>query len=322
MVKLAVTKNVKLGRKVSELINETQNDFIVIPAFGDGNCAANAAGLLIIDLILRDKFDQAHYNTLYQAITDTMPTLQQRLALYQTGDMYSDVAEPLNEFIEFINTNPDWEQFSNFVKEKRKRDQIAALHVGLAPALRDIGIKGYAQDMKDREVPDEQIAQEIEALKQDGEHAGDELLMGIAHTLNINIHTYDENKGVIKGRVNVGDADGHILYVPGHWDFLIPADQTDGLAAVLPRGQVAGPSISFEDILKAAQTGYQAALATFNEETLKHTLFGKSHKVTSVAELQNIVDQLEGTAQAEAKGLLAAINMQDKLISEYQTPRK
>jgi len=330
MVKLIETNNVRLGRKITGFSDETQADFIEIPAIGDENCAGNAAGLLIIDLILRDQFDQVHFDKLKQAIIATSSTLEQRVALYRgqpsplSGNAYTDLAQPLEEFIDFFcREDHDWNEFAAYIKSRTTREQIAAMHIGLQPALRSLGIAELKKSLNTIVDENEEVAQAARDQEEDGVQAEDGMLRSIAKVFYINIHIYnDEADNICRSYANEGAAGAYLLHTPGHWNYMICANQTDGLASVLSYASVSSAtarSISIEAILAARNSGYQAAFQDFDKK-LDHTLFGK---VKNIQDLERIVNTLEGEQQDEAKGLLAAIDAQNQEIEEnYRSVNK
>lgn len=375
MVKLVETHNVKLGRRITAVSanGEWLQNFVEIPAIGDGNCAFNAAGLLIIDLILRDKFNRAHFDKLKEALAATVMTLEKRLALYReqasplTGNAYTDLAQPLEEFIDFICTKDrSWNEFSAYIKSQTTREQIAALHVGLQPALRALGTDEIDQHyQKNLKVDDfTEIAQDVNNQKQDGEEADEPMVRGVGIALGININIYHDINGSICHPMGnkENDADASLLHVSGHWNFITPVNQTNGLARALSSAPIAAAEAevvqpadaqeaevteSSDDTTQEEEVIESPAVQADNSESQAATIakplsieviidqrskgyeaalftFNQFNQTLfkSVDDLQANINKLKGSQQDEAKGLLEAIRLQNEEIDNRPSPRK
>lgn len=249
MVKLADTTNVSLSkqRKLGG------KDFIEIPAIGDGNCALNSFALGLIDLIKREEAVlryAAKQEQLMAEIIGSLEVLSDRLHLYKTGqergevtgNRYSDLAHGLEEFINFVDDGPNYDELVSYIQSvANTREQIAALHVALAPALRNIGTELYRAQMRDIASEDPEALRDAERLRLDGVSAGHETLAPLAHDFfNINLNMYDSKNGFSIDPVSeIADAPViNVVHVPGHWNYLIDAEQKDGLAKALNQPEV------------------------------------------------------------------------------------
>jgi hypothetical protein len=224
-------------------------NYIEIPAIGDGNCSVNAFALGLIDLIHSDrefKLAETSFNVLIQKIRTNLNILEKRLKLYQgrkdsllCGNAYVDLVEPLFDFINFIKVNATIAQalFFEYILSQKSRLQVAALHVALAPALRDIGASQYqilltniSEDMRDAEL-----------LMHDGVEAGEEILNPLALFFGIHLTIIDEdNHGTLRlvemtsQQMSQNQPNMAVIHIPGHWNYIMPTTQKNGLAELLP----------------------------------------------------------------------------------------
>ncbi|OGT61693.1 MAG: hypothetical protein A3E85_01955 [Gammaproteobacteria bacterium RIFCSPHIGHO2_12_FULL_45_12] len=264
MVDLKNTVNVMRGRVMA---SENKDPLTEISAIGDGNCAFNAFALGLIDLIQRDQCDLSdeNFEALCQQIN--LPILNARVALYQgdvsplKGNAYRDLVKPLEAFIDTFSSPPTKEAFIAYVKQQTTREAIAALHVGLAPALRAMAIEAY------QKTPDPLLTditarnQEAEAWKEDGISAGEDVLMPLAESLHIHLSIYSENRPPITTQPHVPSDQSKIalLHRENHWNVLIPTAQTDGLSR-LPQADQPFESIASLPSLDALSARLSARL--------------------------------------------------------------
>lgn len=260
MVKLAEINNISKARKLA--LNG--KSFIEVPAFGDGNCMFNSLGLVVIDLIKQDKLklDAEKQARLMRALQNSVEVLRKRCNDYQSGGNYSDVANDLLRFIEFIEGCKG--NFASLVQyihlNFNDRFQVAALHVALAPALREIGTERYLELLRQKHTNSSDVdyknlvsseIEDAEVLKNDHEDAGPETALPVCEFLGITVSLFDDQTKkaaiYINPLTNVLEtdepvnSDAAILKVGAHWNYVYPADQTTGLAAgdVLPVNFVA-----------------------------------------------------------------------------------
>lgn len=240
MTNLVETNNVLPGRQ----INFGKDRYVEVSAIGDGNCAFNAFALGLIDLIQRDQLnsdnDKKNLNDLMAAIRSELAILIERQKLYANqpsnihGNAYADLAEGLNQFINFVrdasNTTDD---FINYVKAQTARFSIAALHVGLAPALRKIGVDLYVGALKNTNADADMLA-DAENLKQDGEFAGQDALPQLAKKFDLNLQTAIDKKSNPAIYAEKAESSSRpsisLVHVPGHYNYAYPEAQGDGLA--------------------------------------------------------------------------------------------
>lgn len=234
MAQLGETENVTLKCKCR---TADGSEFYEIPAIGDGNCAYNAFALGLIGAIKRGhQIDDDVLKAFIELIRkDTnLAILKQRVALYRgqnsrlTGNQYTDLADKLENFISLWNANDA--NLIGFILHQNSRIEIAALHVALAPALRDMAINKLFADKKISK-------QNIEILKRDETLAGNFELEALAPIFNININLCRTN---IPGKIDVQPAHAHIddapelflLYIEdkankkdNHWNLLVTPEQ-------------------------------------------------------------------------------------------------
>ena len=271
--RLADTEAVKLGSIV--LLPATKGKFREIPSIGDGNCSLNAFALGgLINLILQKHqfiFTGDYEKQFIKAIIDTLPVLEDRLVLYKqketkfvSGNSYTDLVDPLDNFIKFIEQNKQtltFNQLEEYIRSirsnGRNREQVAAIQIGLAPGLRALGCDLYYGFLKQRDPRskekvefDSEAEVDVADLRQDGVYAGQDLLGYLAtHVFQLNLHIFQENiikDGASKIRRNelstihkpneIQDAPVvNMLNIGnGHWNCLISADQEGGLLSCLP----------------------------------------------------------------------------------------
>lgn len=249
MVKLVETTNVSLARECKL----GGKDFIEVPAIGDGNCALNSFALGLIDLIKRNqtvlKGEEKQREFMAQIVA-SLEVLEDRLHLYSTGkgrgdvygNAYPDLAHGLEEFIQFIKDGPDYYELVAYIDSvANTREQIAALHVALAPALRNIAVARYQQQMKAIGVDDQALLADAHRLQFDGVSVGHESLVPLAHDFfQINLNMFESRNGFSIDPVSeIADAPTiNVLHVPGHWNYLIDAEQKDGLVKQLGEPEV------------------------------------------------------------------------------------
>lgn len=224
-----------------------RQSYYQVPAFGDGNCSLNSLALALIDLIKRDQLNlnEEVFQEFLRHIRSTIVVLEQRLALYQgkhsalTGNAYNDVANDLEKFIAFIKDHNKltFNEFKRYIKQQKSREEIAALHVALAPGLRNKGAEIYEIQLALVHVDDEQLTGDAKNLYHDGVWAGHDVLMHLAHDFfGINLKLYDKADNLQeKSATNpiAGAPEAVLIHSPGHWDCLLNEKQEDGLVADL-----------------------------------------------------------------------------------------
>lgn len=242
MVELKDTAHITKAAKITA----GRKSYYQVPAFGDGNCSLNSLALALIDLIKRDQLhlNEVLFQKFLQHIRSTMVTLEQRLALYQnknsrlTGAAYRDVAKDLQKFITFIKDHNKltFDDFKRYVNQQKSREEIAALHVALAPALRNKGAEIYEKKLT-RVADDERLIGDAKSLYHDGVWAGHDVLMHLARDFfGINLKLYDKADNFQEKSATdliAGAPEVALVHSPGHWDYLLPEDQEDGLAVDL-----------------------------------------------------------------------------------------
>lgn len=315
MVKLVETNSVLLGRE----LNIGQQSYVEVSAIGDGNCAFNAFALGLIDLIhrgeLKAQHDQKSLNALLSAIQNesNLKLLIERQKLYANeaselvGNAYEDIADELKQFITFVKSKPTVNRFIEYIKNKQSRIGIAALHVALAPALRQIGVDSYIQSLQGLPLPeDDELFTDANNLKRDGEVAGQDVLMPLANIFNVNLHTKIDRKqadSIVSEKCG-NDARPSItlIHLPGHYNYAYPQDQIDGLASCLSRVQ---PNLSSDTHTDLALVSgeYHAQIQKKNH---KKELITKNQMI-EVANLVNLEADVILENNAQSKVLDASI---------------
>jgi hypothetical protein len=235
--------------------------FREISAFGDGNCGLNTFGLILINLILQKhqfRFTDDYDKRFIKAIIDTLPTLKQRLESYKRHDALNLIAS-LDAFIKFIEKNKQsltFNQLEAYIRSAVKTsEQVAALEVGLAPGLRELGCDLYYESLQ-RDVAspqkvklDAETEVDVANLRRDGVSTGQELLTPLAaKVFNLNLHIFQKNTTEENGKTkkselirihtpndNPSAPTVQVLNVNNsHWNCLIPADQKGGLFSCIP----------------------------------------------------------------------------------------
>lgn len=290
MAKLVETNNVKM----TGMRSFGGFEGIEVPAIGDGNCALNAFALGLIDLIKRDQLqlDAANKQRWLQAIQDHLDVCRQRLALYANvpdqiiGNVYEDLAPGLEAFINFIDTNPNSDQLFAYIREYAgDRLSVAALHVALAPSLRALGCDLYADQLLAIGA-DDHTQLEVLRLRKDGVSAGQEILAPLAQDFfHINLNIFDSTRAfALETAAEIPDAPVvTVLHVPGHWDFMLPADQKDGLAAEGVLDVVGAPAANLSVLLD--QTASYVEFAKGKAEQFKKNANVIAEELPEVADV-------------------------------------
>jgi hypothetical protein len=238
--------------KKTRLVLPDGREVFVVSPLGDGNCATGSFALFLIDLIKRLKLPTLSAEKKVQfmkVVVANLNVLRDRLALYRgeenrTGDAavaYSDLADDLENFIRFVSNHPDFDAlFAYIIRFSNTQRRVAALHVALAPALRELGHQLHLQTMYDQTGS---LEQEDYLLGQDGVYAGFEILSVLAHDFfGINLTAFDGSHGTQHASAQIKNApEVHLLrnVQPDHWNFLLPVEQQDGLGTpdLLPENE-------------------------------------------------------------------------------------
>lgn len=248
MVKLAETTNVTLRRKLRKADG---TEFYEIPAIGDGNCAFNAFALGLIAAIKQGQ--QIEQNTLDAFIdviqkNENLEILKQRVALYRgqtsmiEGNQYTDLADKLENFISLWNANDA--NLIDFINNQNSQIEIAALHVALAPALRELSCNA-------REAENNALANNITPQREDGADAGNDDFFVLAKTFNLNVDVHqvtNKTKNEIQSQSNQEPIDPtkhtiQVLHTGNHWNLLLPPAEK-AVFAQLPDLTATSPHVS------------------------------------------------------------------------------
>jgi hypothetical protein len=249
MIKLGDTKNVRIDnhqRKFGSLSYKT------IKAIGDGNCAFNAFMLALLDAIKRDQYHLEDLNkqqALVAAVLKSRSILEERLALYRGeesmfkgGAAYSDLAPDLSKFIDLLQPGLSFQQLMQYLKQNTNNSlQVAVASVAFAPAFRKLGVRLYRKELAQIANDEESMHLDARALKEEGIAVGHEVLTSIAAEFGLNLKIYNSALPAANYFTReLADAPQIALVLePGkthaedHWNFLLPANQQDGLASVL-----------------------------------------------------------------------------------------
>tara|TARA_R110000868_G_scaffold112110_1_gene302162 strand:+ start:2777 stop:4048 length:1272 start_codon:yes stop_codon:yes gene_type:complete len=315
MVKLLNTTNVSLGR-LEKLAGQ---NFIEVPAIGDGNCASNAFALGLIDLIQRDALrfeDKAKQQRLLAALANNVVTLKQRHQLYVgipgqiMGNSYSDLAEDLENFINLVERKPNFQAVIDYIKNNSDgRLKVAALHVGLAPALREIGAELHLSTMQN--ITDELRAEDLK-LMSDGEYAGFDILAPLAQDFfHVNFTAFMKaNANQPQASRLIDDApDIHLYQTGAHWNYLLPVKQEDGLKQVLvaPANVNAMSEVIDETQTQIDYVGYQAKQFAKNSKLISAALPEVAQTVSAASEnlLSNTLQDANDEAVQAARTKLS-----------------
>lgn len=281
MVKLAETTNITLNSKYTF---DDGAAYYCVPAFGDGNCAFNGFALCLIDLIKRDQLNlqEEQRQRFLDAIQVSLPLLRERVKLYRgektelQGNDYSDVADDLERFIEFMQT-ANYEDLVQYIKQQHNRYAIAALQVGLAPALRFLGANAHVNSFRSIGVDDEELLRDLNNLYRDGLEAGQELLTHLAQDFGVDLHLYSKDRNCradLSAPVESAMPSVAILHSPGHFDCLLPVKQVlmcKGIAANLSDHHRLDQVVKQRDLLKEKLILSQKDLLDFARVTTETT---------------------------------------------------
>lgn len=271
-------------------------EYTEISAIGDGNCGLNAFAMGLINLIQTGQLALGPdtYAALLTALNHSLPTLQKRLNLYKglptttKGNAYTDLADLLGAFMDFIKSEPSLDAFNAYINEAKSRQQIAAISVGMAPALRSLGKKTFRPRLRTVDAPKEHL-RDLENLSHDGVEMGHELSAQLAYDFfKLNLLVLNDvkkdasNYAEVKLSKSLPGAPTLIMvHRPSHWNAGIVADQKGGLAD-LPR---------CEEIEKAeAQSSRPLSKISKNLRELAENLLKST---PSVPTLQSVASQSE-----------------------------
>jgi hypothetical protein len=168
--------------------------------------------------------------------------------LKNARNAYEDVADDLQAFIQFMDRKParTFAELCHYIKTQQSRQQIAALHVGLAPVLRQLGVEKYLDKLKSILDEDESSAhpmiKDAIALFEDGIDAGQESLSHLARDFfGINFTLYETDGRLVAASELMADVPAiailHSSDSTGHFDFLLPeshAKHYQSIATVIP----------------------------------------------------------------------------------------
>lgn len=215
-------------------------DLVEINIIDDGNCAFNTIAVALVEQMLLGKatLDKTSQQTLINALLESVLILEERVKLYRgqestlSGSAYTDLADDLENFVKFLKPGINFADLEKYVRENAKtRLQLAALSVGMAPALRDWGVKLYRSDLI-------AITDDTDAMKlfEDRVHAGYEALAPLVQQgLKMNLEVFDDQRQVnlLEKLDNVESIRVRHLSAPNHWNLLLPVTQTQGILAVI-----------------------------------------------------------------------------------------
>jgi hypothetical protein len=285
---LTDTHNITLHHKHTF---EKGRAYYSVPAFGDGNCALNAFALWLVDAIKRNEvvLNAEKQQALMSSITNAanLNVLKERLKFY-CGELssttknklnpYADVANDLDAFIQFIETKPTFTQLQQYINAQHSRHAIAALQVGLAPALRQIGVEAYINGLKivlnEGDDSAHPMIREGISLFEDTVNVGHEVLSHLAHDFfHTNLTLYQADRKRLQTEEHNSRVSTctilHSSAPEGHFNFLLSEAQVgthQGLAADLA-------GIHFEVINNF----------TNQNEVLRHSKYLSQHQVTKIA---------------------------------------
>ncbi len=306
MTTLKETTNVKKLRNIlCEGVEYTE-----ISAIGDGNCGLNAFVMGLINLIQLGELNlhEDTYAALLEALNNSLPTLKERLNLYKglpskiEGNAYTDLAAPLSVFIHFIKSKPSLREFEVYLNEAKTREQVAAISVGMAPALRLLGENTFRQRLVTVGAPREHLA-DLDHLTGDGVEMGHELSAQLAYDffkLNLTVLNDVKKDASTYAQVKLSEPLVNaptlvMIHRPGHWNAGILANQKQGLAE-LPHSEESKK----EDTLSLSATSKN--LRELAENLLKSpTSLPNLESVASHSE--RVVNQMKEEIEINAESL-------------------
>lgn len=221
--------------KKNQLSKYKGKNFWPISPFGDGNCGLYAFACGLIDSILTGKLtlETEKFNELiscFQAFPSTYP---------KTINLNENIQSDISIFLEWIyQPNLTFSQFKDFfINYPLTRDSIIALNLSCSHALRIMGGVSYLDKIGMLEKP---LLPEDEKIFETCVWVGEDILASLAGYFDIHIQLIVQNSPPASDYYDAtllpeGSTPTFALLLKNnHWHYLLPSEQTLGLAAILP----------------------------------------------------------------------------------------
>ncbi|WP_342220469.1 hypothetical protein [Rickettsiella endosymbiont of Miltochrista miniata] len=188
----------------------------LISPVADGNCGLYAFACGLIDAITRDQL-----------------TLDKHLFEdFRKKVLKNLVSCPLKKLLK--NPSFNFSQFKVFLHQHPSRQGLISLTALLSNSLRKIGYEGYLE-LLSQETQLTDLETEDKKLNQDGNYVGFEILIALANyfKVEINLIAYNPNlKSYYWAQTPLDKSKSlfTLLNISSHWHYLLPKDQTNGLA--------------------------------------------------------------------------------------------
>lgn len=132
-------------------------------------------------------------------------------------------------------------EFKNFLTQQT-RQSLAAINLLLAQSLRTIGVSQYYRLINSDETGN-WLLKEDEKLLEDHYCVGDDILSSLAHYFGISIRLLMTNNGTTFEAPLPENTTSFfsLLNQEGHWHYLLPETQSNGLAKLLPFSKTSMP---------------------------------------------------------------------------------
>ena len=196
------------------------NFYWVISPVADGNCGLYAFACGLIDAITRDQLtlDSNLFEDFRKKVLNNLLSCPLKKLL----------KNPALNFIEF----------KAFLHQQSSRQGLINLTALLSNSLRKIGYAGYLA-LLNQETQLTDLEPEDKKLNQDGNYVGFEILIALAKyfEIEINLIAYNPNlKSYYWAQTPLDKSKSlfTLVNVSAHWHYLLPKEQTNGLAKFLP----------------------------------------------------------------------------------------
>ena len=289
-----------------------------ISPFGDGNCGLYAFACGLIDSILNKELtiEDDKFNKFIRYIKEFSSIL------HRPFELNDNIELDISKFLKLIHRpNLTFDKFKNFfIDYALTRDSVIAFNLICNQALRHIGFESYTETLIN-------IPEEDKILSQNCIYVGEDILTPLANYFGIHVKLIFLN---CPGR-NAPSLDNKIatfslLLKGSHWHYLLPIEQTLGLANILPLEQKlglantlpSGQKLRLANILSLEQKLRLAAIPSANKQ--RRNARQLSHSEVKIdtqkpLEIEDKKNQAEKTRRISRE----LLHSNEKLIHEMET---
>ncbi len=207
-----------------------ETTYWAISPFKDGNCGLYAFSCGLIDMIITDKLslDAKKFNEFKTVILENL------IENFKKDPVYVEfLAEDIFNFTKILcKSDLSFSDFKSFLAIQT-REGLAAVNLVLAQGLRVIGVKQYSLLTEQKS---NCLLPEDESLLENHTWIGEEILSSLANYFGISVKLiYKTNNDIFSTSPSENaNPTFSLLNKNEHWHYLLPKNQTDGLAEILP----------------------------------------------------------------------------------------